>query len=321
MKEIGGYLELDRYTGSIFHVGAVALNCGRAALRYLIRTKKIRKMYLPYFCCDAVADACQRENIKFEYYHIDASFRPVFDKVLSTDEWLYIVNFYGQVGNDELETWQKKFGRVIFDNVQAYFQKPVDGIDTLYTCRKFLGVADGAFLYTQDKLDELERDESFDRMCFVLGRFERTASEFYKESEDNNNFFTDEPVKLMSKLTENLLRAIDYPAVEKQRTENFTYLHEKLKEKNRLYLTIPTGAYMYPFYCETGAVVRKALQAQKIYIPTLWPDVFDICDPVTLEYDYAMNILPLPVDQRYGIEDMKYIINLLQESMEKNNDQ
>jgi hypothetical protein len=44
MKEIGGYLELDRYNGSIFHKGAVALNCGRNCLAYLIKTKKIKKL-------------------------------------------------------------------------------------------------------------------------------------------------------------------------------------------------------------------------------------------------------------------------------------
>ena len=31
----------------------------------------------------------------------------------------------------------------------------------------------------------------------------------------------------------------------------------------------------------------------------------------SIEYKYAANILPLPCDQRYGIEDMKYIVNQL----------
>jgi hypothetical protein len=320
MKEIGGYLELDRYNGSIFHEGAVALNCGRNCLAYLIKTKKIKKLYLPYFCCDSVAQPCRKYGVEIERYHIDVDFRPVFDKVLETDEWLYIVNFYGQINNDEVKAWKKQFGRVILDNAQAYFQKPVYGVDTIYTCRKFFGVADGAFMYTQDRPEGLERDESFNRMRFVLGRFERTAGEFYKESADNNEFFTNEPVKLMSKLTDNFLRGIDYFAVEKRRTENFSYLHKRLRDKNKLHLTIPTGAYMYPFYCENGAMVRKSLQTKKIFIPILWPDVLDICKPDTLEYDHAMNILPLPVDQRYKIEDMEYIAKLLWESSEENND-
>lgn len=307
MKEIGGYLELERYNGSIFHEKAVALNCGRSCLSYLIKTKKIKKLYLPYLCCDTVAQPCRRFGVEIERYHIDVEFRPVFDKKLETDEWIYIINYYGQISNDEVEVWQKKYSRVIFDNAQAYFQKPLTDVNTLYTCRKFFGVADGAFLYTKERINDLVRDESFERMRFVLGRYERTANEFYKESVANNEFFSVEPVKTISELTKNLLRAIDYPAVEKQRTENFVYLHERLKEKNKLNLKIPNGAYMYPFYCKDGAIVRKELQAQKIYIPTLWHDVFDTCNPNSLEYDYAMNILPLPIDQRYTKEDMEYV--------------
>ena len=43
MKEIGGYIELDTYTGKEYHEDAVALNCGRNALIYLIRAKRIKK--------------------------------------------------------------------------------------------------------------------------------------------------------------------------------------------------------------------------------------------------------------------------------------
>lgn len=32
MKEIGGYMELDEYTGSLVHEDAIALNCGKMHL-------------------------------------------------------------------------------------------------------------------------------------------------------------------------------------------------------------------------------------------------------------------------------------------------
>ena len=116
----------------------------------------------------------------------------------------------------------------------------------------------------------------------------------------------------MSKLTENLLHGIDYEMVMIKRTENFSYLHEKLHSMNKLNLSVPIGAFMYPLYIENGAEVRKQLQAKKIFIPTLWPAVFNLCDENELEYDMAKNILPIPVDQRYGIEDMGYIAKEIQ---------
>lgn len=62
---------------------------------------------------------------------------------------------------------------------------PVEGVDTIYTCRKYFGVSDGAFLYTDTKPQRnLPQDESYDRMHFLMGRYERSASEFYNEYVD-----------------------------------------------------------------------------------------------------------------------------------------
>ena len=181
---------------------------------------------------------------------------------------------------------------------------------TIYTCRKFFGVPDGALMYTDTTLARsLVQDKSFNRMNFLLGRFERNASEFYNEYKANNEKFFDEPIKKMYKLTENLLHAIDYEKVQRQRTENFFYLYEELKNVNALSLTIPKGAFMYPLFIKTGKIVREVLQAKKIYIPTLWPEVLEICNTSEIEYDMASNILPLPVDQRYSKEDMAYMVN------------
>ena len=69
---------------------------------------------------------------------------------------------------------------------------------------------------------------------------------------------------------------------------------------------------MYPFLTPNGAIIRKKLQQEKIYIPTLWPSVKEWCSADMLEYKYAENILPLPIDQRYGEKDMMYIVNSIQ---------
>lgn len=315
MREIGGYFELDKYSMPMLHEGAIALNCGRNTLAYLIEAKGIEKIKVPKFLCDTVRGVCEKEKISISFYSITRDFLPE-ELTLEADEWLYLVNFYGQLDNDIIRGYVEKYERIIVDHAQAYFQMPLENVDTLYTCRKFFGVADGGILYTDTKLDrEIPQDESFDRMGFVLGRFERSASEFYAEAASNNDFFADEPIKLMSKLTENLLHGIDYEAVKHKRTKNFEILHEAFGKINPLKLTVPQGAFMYPLYLEKGGEIRRKLQAKKIFIPTLWPDVFEHCDESELEYDYAKNILPIPVDQRYDEEDMKYIMEEIEKCM------
>lgn len=315
MREIGGYIELDTYHLPMLHENAIALNCGRNCLAYLFKSRRIKKLKVSYFICNSIFNVCEREGVDKTYYHITKSFRPEDNLTLADDEWLYLVNLYGQLSNEEIREYVDKYSRVIVDQANGYFVEPLSGVDTFYTCRKWFGVADGAFLYTDNILqDEFPVDESFDRMRFLLGRYERTASEFYADYNANNRFFVNEPIKRMSKLTHNFLHAIDYTFVQERRKENFAYLHHELKENNLLKLK--PGLFMYPLMIGNGDEIRKKLQSEKIYIPTLWPTVFEVTSPDDLEYQMAKNILPLPIDQRYEIQDMKYLVERIKKLLE-----
>ena len=312
MREIGGYIELDRYTLPMMHEGAIALNCGRNALAWLIRARRIKKLWIPKLICDSVTGVCEREGAAFTLYGVGLDFLPAEEITLGEGEWLYFVNYYSLFDNDRIDELVRRYGRVIVDQAQSYFQPPLPGVDTLYTCRKYFGVADGAFLYTDAQPEqEFPQDESFERMHFLLGRFERTASEFYREYADNNAYFAAQPIKRMSKLTANLLHGIDYERVKAIREENYSVLHRKLGVLNGLTLGDRPGTFMYPLLLENGAEIRKKLQQRKIYIPTLWPDVFGWCGEGETEFRLADNILPLPIDQRYGPEDMQRILDEL----------
>ena len=148
-------------------------------------------------------------------------------------------------------------------------------------------------------------------MRFLLGRFERGASEFYEEYGKNEKIFSHKPLKIMSKVTENLLRGIDYSLVKEKRTSNYDYLHQKLGSRNRLKIKHVEGAFSYPLLLEHGEEARKKLIEQKIYVPLLWPNVLREVNENSIEYRYAQNILPLPCDQRYDREDMERICQVI----------
>ena len=306
MKEIGGYIELERNFMPLLHEGAVALNSGSNCLAYLLRAREIKTLLVPRFMCDCVEETCRKEGTEVRFYSINSDFTPDTELQLREGEWLYLVNFYGQLTKEKIQTLVRRHCRVIVDNAPAYFDMPLAGVDTLYTCRKFFGVPDGAFLYTDARLKEtLPRDESFERMHFLLGRFEQAASNFYGEYAANNDALSYEPIKIMSRLTDNLLRGIDYDRVSRIRTVNYRYLSRKLGGINLLKLREVEGAFAYPLLLENGGNIRKKLQQEKIYIPTLWPNV---AQDGSLEGYYAQNILPLPCDQRYGEEEMEIIV-------------
>ena len=310
MREIGGYIELDTYHLPMLHEDAIALNCGRNALAWLIRARKINRLWIPKLICDSVTGVCEREGISYSFYSIGMDFCPAQEVKLGEGEWFYFVNYYSQFDNDRISEYVQKYKRIIVDNAQSYFQRPIPGIDSIYTCRKYFGVPDGAFLYTDAMpAEEYLQDESLERMHFLLGRFEKSATEFYFEYVENNKRFATEPIKEMSRLTRNLLHGINYEEVVQIRKKNFEHLNKKLNCINQLKLQ--NGTFMYPLLIDNGMDVRKKMQERRIYIPMLWPLCGEPTIQNNLEQFMAENILPLPIDQRYGVEDMDYIALVL----------
>lgn len=311
MKEIGGYMEFEHYHGEMLHDNAIKLNSGRSCLAYLIIAKQIKKIAIPYFLCDCIEDTCKKYGVHIHYYHIGYDFLPI-DVQIENDEWLYLVNYYGQLSRDTIKEYKNKYERVILDNAHAYFEDPIPGIDTLYTCRKYFGVTDGGILYTDKKIDVNEQDESYNRLRFLAGRLENTGSEFFEEYQENEEWFYGESVKIMSKFTSNVLRSLDYKMILNRRRENMEKLHERFGSVNKLRVDVTRASFMYPLMIDNADQLRNNLIKNRIYIPKLWPNVENESEISELELEYTLNILPIPVDQRYSIDDMDYIINTIE---------
>ena len=310
MKEIGGFLEWETYHGDEFHNNCVCLNSGRNCLRYLLKAKEIKSIWLPKLLCSAIVDICIEEKTKINYYSIDNNLHPLLPHKIQKESWIYFINYYGQYNESEIKRYAQQYPHIIVDNAEAFYAKPIEKIDTIYTCRKFFGVPDGGYLYVNDtSLIEMEQDRSYERLRFLMGRFEDTANEFYSEYQENEELIGKLPLRMMSKCTHNLLKGVDYKKVKHTREKNFEYLHERLKDINQLLVKPCEGPYMYPLLIKNGEWIRKQLQKEKIYIPILWPNVLLDLPDTSIEYQLAKNILPLPCDQRYTPVDMAYVAN------------
>lgn len=313
VKEIGGYFGLEKLISNEYYPDLVAVNNARCALLYIIKARHYNKVYLPYFLCDSVRLVLERERIPFEEYRINRAFLPELDINTSSDEVVYIVNYYGLLCEEQLNSLKERYGNIVVDNAQAFFVRPIKGIDTLYSCRKFFGVPDGGYAYTSAEFQEnIPVDVSMDRMKHVLGRFEGDcASDYYDFFNNNDESFKEIELRLMSKLTHNILGAIDYQAAKRRREKNFLFLSNALGERNLLKVKCPPGPYAYPFYIQNGMTVKKQLAKRKIYVATLWPNV--IGTGLDLETELTENILPLPCDQRYSEEDMQLVVDAVKE--------
>lgn len=310
MVEIGGYLGLEEFHGKQYHEGLLRLNNARSCLHYIIKAKKYTNIYLPYYLCGSVSQKLDVIGVKYSYYHVDREFCPELDVNISDDQCVYIVNYYGQLTNERIVEFKKKYRNLIIDNVQAYFQRPVEGVDTLYSCRKYIGVPDGGYLATEKRIDDIfEPDLSAGRMDHLLGRLEESANKYYDAFKKNDESFDDSCIRRMSKITDSLLNAVDYDYVINKRNQNFQYLHSKLRDTNHLAIKCPIGPFAYPYFVDNADEIRAKLIRHKTYVARLWPDINEGAN--RLEKEFVNNILPLPVDQRYGIEEMKRIVDTI----------
>lgn len=315
MKEIGGYFELQLRKGEHYHKGAVLLNTARNCLEYILRAKKYKKIYIPYLNSEVIWEPINKLGIEREFYSVDFNLDPIFDKELDKDEVFFFSDTYG-VKCCTVEKLVKRFGKqLIVDNTHAFFSRPYEGIDTIYSPRKFFGLPDGAYLYTDTLLaEELEQDESIPHMTHLMKRIEHgSASTAYQDFLDYCASLVNQPIKRMSNLASALLANIDYENLKQRQINNFRYLHSVLGEHNQFkYDDFPedTCPLSYMFYSEDPNL-RKKLIENKVYVSTYWKETLSLVEKDSAEYKIVNNLLPLPCDHRYDEEDMKRIVEVI----------
>lgn len=311
---IGGYFELELSRGEEYHSDAIRLNTGRNAFEYILRAKKFNKVYLPFYTCDVMLEPITKLNLAYEFYSIDSNFLPIFNYSNVKENEVFVYNNYFGICGVQTKEIAAQCKNLIIDNSQAFYSKPIQGVDTFYSPRKFFGLPDGAYLYT-DKLLEynLEKDISYERCEHLLGRMDTTAEQHFQVYKENSKILCNQPIKKMSNLTQRLLSSIDYKTISDKRRHNFNLIHKELGSRNKLNLNISSTEIpmVYPFLVENGKLLKQKLISNKIYVASYWPNVLDWAKADSFEYNLAKNMIAVPVDQRYEIKDMNEVLKLL----------
>lgn len=325
MKAIGGYFSLEVNDGKEYHQDALQLNAGRYALEYILRVRGYSKVFIPYYVCSSLLQPLKHLGVDYDFYHINELLEPSTELRLRDEEAILYVNYFG-LKNRYASTFCYAYRNTILDHTQAFYStcgekngdKKVQ-CDTFYSCRKFFGVPDGAYLYLGGSksnitpLEDLPQDESFERMLFLTKRIDRSPQEGYADFHANDNRISIVGIRRMSRLTEAMMRGIDYTAKANRRIHNFHVLDEVLRETNRFKWNLDYGTVplVYPYYVDDGAQLRQHLIDHQVFCARYWPNVLEWCQKDSLEYDLAENVVCLPIDQRYNEDDMKSILSCL----------
>lgn len=313
---IGGYFQLQLASREEYHPSLIKLNTTRNALEYILKVKQYTKIYIPYFTCNVMLEPILRMNIPYSFYSINSQLDPILDFEIGETECLLYTNYFG-LKNIMVNQLCKTIKNIVIDNAQAFFITPLPGIDTIYSCRKFFGVADGAYLaLNTNKRLSLPTDVSANRIMHLIESIDVGKEQAFSIYKENEKRLENQAIKYMSAITQKILSGIDYQSCINSRNDNFNFLHENLTELNELTLETPIakGPLVYPFLIQ-NADVKRRLVADKIFTPTYWPNVFDWTTPKMFENYLTKYLVPLPIDHRYTLSDMKVITKSLKKAL------
>jgi hypothetical protein len=320
--EIGSFIELDlKQSGEYYHSQDIArLNSGRAGIFYSLQLLGLKKIYMPFYQCPSVSAFLINKKIEVVKYYLNAFLQPEME-VNEPESALLIVNYFGLFDDVQLMEISKKYNNVIVDNSQAFFTKPIVSLLNVYSPRKFFGVPDGCYVIGRNAVKNEflhQRDISSDTSSFLLKRIELGCSAVYKERMMNEKRIDQSDVKRMSVLTHSLLANIDYTQIKERRIANFNYAHSLYKSMNKINVDSFIGEnvvpMVYPLVIEKAELV-DVLKTNHIYTGRWWSHVLSEVEIPGIEVHLSKYMIPLPIDQRYGVKEIECIHSVILENI------
>lgn len=321
IKAIGGYFELaekDCDSGRM-PVNGIALNTCRNALEYIIlQLADAKRIFVPYYTCEAVIEPLKRLPIEYEFYHINEQLEIVEELVLEDGDYIIANNYFGIKDAYIAELAEKYGDRLIIDNAQALFAPILPNIKAVYSTRKYVGVADGGFAVgvSATCAADYEEDNSLEHNSHLYIRKEKGAEAGFKDYQVNECRLENQPIRRMSFQTQTILTQINYNTIIERRRQNYQYLCKALEEMNLLRLPSMDSfvcPMVYPFMTDDESLRRRFIES-KVFVARYWPNVLEWCKEDEFEYKLATQVIALPIDQRYGEIEMKKIIEIFKKT-------
>ena len=264
----------------------IKLNTARNCLRLLIRTYKIKELYMPYYICPALRSAVLKENCKIKYYHINKNFRP--EKLFKNNDFILYPNYFG-VSDDIVDELKIEYKNLIVDNAHSLYSEP-KGLASFNSLRKFFPkLQSGAFLYLKENIMNNFPEDNY------LYQFKPLT---YKEFCKNENRLDYEDIKNISPAVLKEYSVINPETVQEHRIKNFNFYHSKFKKSNCIDLNNKKiiAPFCYPYLAksqyEADKIVKK-LNSHGINIFRYWNNLPDSYE----EKMFYSNLVAVPLDK------------------------
>ncbi len=320
---------LNPQTGYLFHnknlrwflSGRIALY---AIIEDILSSRRLENIYLPSWCCESMVLPFIENGVKVKFY-------PVYmkDKVFTVDfpengDAILVMDYFGYNCDYKFSGFN---GIVIHDITHSIPRGPDTYGDYVFgSMRKWFGIATGGFAVKQatdwqttlpQKSDEIYiglRNKAFEqKKNYISGSSDnRDYLQTFNRAEDYLDKLHD---VFAADITDiNIVNSIDFDFIAKKRKENAAYLIENLAD---LVVFKTVGQFDVPLFVpilvNNRDQLRRSFIDNKIYCPVHWPKFRLLeCDAKCVEiYDSEISLI---CDQRYSIQDMQTIIEIIKGS-------
>lgn len=322
--EIGSFIEMEFKQSGEYYRGknVISLNSGRAAIYHAARVLGCTTVWLPFYQCPSVREFLSKMDVAVKYYHIDKNFDPM-DIEQAEDEAVVIVNYFGVMSDERMSCLARRYKNVIIDNSQAFFKKPDMEFMNVYSPRKFIGVADGAYVVGEgaELTDDYALDHSSDTAVFLLRRIEYGCEgETYRLRTENEKRIAESPPLKMSALTKAMLASVDYEHNKTKRRENFYIACGLFDSINildpHMYYDDSCVPMVYPLLVENKELLPYLIK-NKIFQGHWWKYLLEETDSSCFEHYMSEYMIPISIDQRYSKKELEYTYNLVKGFLKK----
>lgn len=320
----------------------VLLSTGRAAENIVLddvesRNPNVNKVAIvPPYTCHTVLEPFYKHGYELYTYRVSINLETsaIDLKEVIEDKKPGIVLIHRYFGfdtvvgcRDIIDEYSEKGIVFIEDGTQSLFSN-YEALNTDYytgSLRKWAGLPDGGFAVSKKtlfrakpneydvELTEAKLSASYEKNSFIQG-LEVEKQHFlnlYAEAEQilnaEHKYYKISPVSI------GVFNKLDKKELIKRRRENYSCLFERIKVREWIrpilgQLTEEVVPLYFPIYVEDRLAFQARLREERIYAPIVWPlpdKIPHICDEAKTLYD---NLICIPIDQRYDIDDMMRII-------------
>ncbi len=320
---------------------SVFTTSGRGAMSLILSELKAecKRVLLPSFTCESVIDPFIKHGYEVFYYSVDRTLNireeAFLKEIGARDPSVVLIHsYYGFDTASEVRETVKNLrasGITVIEDITQTLYSSFPRLSADYyvgSFRKWEGLSDGGFALKvkgsfaqkpQARDDEL-RDAGLKAMTakydYLFGGIGEKSAFLQMFAEAEELLEREEQVYRMSDASYFEHANLDIEDLRSRRRGNFRFLLDNLRNERAtpLFKELPddTVPLYFPILCrQDRKEVQVLLREKSVYAPVVWPKPDNVKENYGESDLFYTNLLCIPCDQRYGLEEMNYIVEIL----------